>query len=157
MKTLTHNRLNSLADEARASSRLRMNHNLHEELGDPVQRLAIAMEPATFVRPHRHSQTWEVLTALRGRFVVLGFDDQGTVTQRVVLGEDTAVVETPAGDWHAVLSLDSGGVIFEVKQGPYRPFSPDDFAPWVPDAEAQQAALMDWYRHAAVGQSWPQI
>ena len=37
------------------------------------------MEPDTCIRPHRHPRTWELLTALRGRFVVLHFDDSGTV------------------------------------------------------------------------------
>ena len=64
-----------------------MNHNLHQELADPIQRLAIAMEPGTYIRPHRHLQTWELLTSLQGRFVVLNFDDEGTVIARAVLGK----------------------------------------------------------------------
>ncbi|MEY7168409.1 WbuC family cupin fold metalloprotein, partial [Enterobacter hormaechei] len=38
------------------------------------------MEPGTYVRPHRHPHTFELLLPLRGRFVVLNFDDRGTVT-----------------------------------------------------------------------------
>jgi cupin fold WbuC family metalloprotein len=72
--------------------------NLHPELSDPVQRLAIAMEPGTYVRPHRHPHTFELLTALSGRFLVLNFDDNGNVTQRVVLGEDCKVLEMSCGD-----------------------------------------------------------
>ena len=87
---------------------------------------------------------------LRGRFVVLTFDDDGVVTQRAVLGEQTALFEMPAGQWHAVLSLDVGGVIFEVKHGPYRPTEPADFAPWVADDQAP-AALLGWYASARPG------
>ena len=54
------------------------------KLSDPSQRLAIAMEPETYIRPHRYGQSWELLTALRGRFVVLNFDDLGTVADRPV-------------------------------------------------------------------------
>lgn len=79
-----------------------------------MQRLAIAMEPGTYVRPHRHPHTFELLTSLTGRFLVLNFDDLGNLTQRVVLGEDCKVLEMDAGTWHTVLSLDEGGVIFEV-------------------------------------------
>lgn len=104
MKKLDVARLASLADEAAHSPRLRMNHNLHQELADPIQRLAIAMEPGTYIRPHRHLQTWELLTSLQGRFVVLNFDDEGTVIARAVLGEETSVLETPVASWHAVLS-----------------------------------------------------
>ncbi|MDO2167347.1 WbuC family cupin fold metalloprotein, partial [Escherichia coli] len=35
--------------------------------------------PGTYVRPHRHPHTFELLLPLRGRFVVLNFDDRGTV------------------------------------------------------------------------------
>ncbi len=115
------------------------------------------MEPGTYIRPHRHLQTWELLTSLQGRFVVLNFDDEGTVIARAVLGETTSVLETPVASWHAVLSLDPGAVIFEVKHGPYAPFREEDFAPWSPavDDVAGQLALMAWYRHAEVGQRWP--
>ena len=60
-----------------------------------MQRPAIAMEPGTYIRPHRHPQT-ELLTKLRGRFVVLQFNDDGVVTQRTLLGEETKVLEMPA-------------------------------------------------------------
>ncbi len=62
-----------------------------------MQRLAIAMEPGTYVRPHRHPHTFELLTSLTGRFLVLNFDDLGNLTQRVVLGEDCKVLEMDAG------------------------------------------------------------
>lgn len=152
MKQLTDSMLDALSQQARLSPRLRANHNLHEELSDPIQRLAIAMEPDTFVRPHRHPQTWEMLTALRGRFVVLFFDDAGAVVSRTVLGEECCVIELPANTWHAVRSLDRGGVIFEVKHGPYTPLTQADFAPWCKTDEGAEATQMNaWYIRAKVG------
>lgn len=156
MKQITPALLESLGQQAQASLRRRANHNLHDELADPIQRLAIAMQPDTYVRPHRHPQTWELLYPLAGRFLVLQFDEAGIVTDRAVLGEDAALLETPAGGWHAVLSLDSGGVIFEVKHGPYRPIDEADYAPWSPAADTPAAArLNDWYATARVGARWP--
>ena len=149
MKKLTFADLTSLGQQARQSPRLRANANLHRELTDPIQRLAIAMEPDTLILPHRHPHTWEVLTALRGRFTVLVFNDAGRVTERAVLGEDTGVVEIPAGGWHAVLSRDAGGVIFEVKHGPYAPIADADVASWSKGRTA--AELNAWYALAQVG------
>lgn len=149
MKKLTDSMLDALCQQAQQSPRLRANHNLHEELSDPVQRLAIAMEPGTLVLPHRHPQTWEVLLPLRGRFVVLVFDDAGMVLERTVLGKECAVLELPANTWHAVLSLDPGGIIFEVKRGPYVPLSEPDIAPWSSGLGA--AAWNAWYADARVG------
>ncbi|VTR50086.1 Uncharacterised protein [Serratia fonticola] len=120
MKQITAHDLTTMSEQAATLPRLRAHRTLHEELSDPVQRLAIAMEPGTYIRPHRHPQTWELLTPLRGRFVVLQFNDEGVVTQRTLLGEETKVLEMPAFTWHAVLSVDPGGVVFEVKQGPYQ-------------------------------------
>ncbi|WP_397449832.1 WbuC family cupin fold metalloprotein [Pseudomonas sp. NA-150] len=158
MKQITPADLNALAAQAQQSPRLRANRNLHVELADPIQRLAIAMEPGTYVRPHRHPHTWELLYPLSGRFLVLNFDDSGQVIQRTVLGEDCAVLETPAGCWHAVLSLDVGGVIFEVKHGPYMPIAEEDFAPWS-DAEGHSsvATLMAWYATAQIGQRFSDV
>ena len=149
MKKLTADNLTTLSQQALQSPRLRANSNLHQELSDPVQRLAIAMEPDTLVLPHRHPHTWEVLTALRGRFTVLVFDDAGAVTERAELGVDTSVVEIPAGGWHAVLSRDVGAVIFEVKHGPYAPIAEADIAVWGKGRSA--AELNAWYAVAKVG------
>ena len=106
------------------------------------------MEPDTCIRPHRHLQTWELLTALRGRFVVLHFDDSGTVIARAVLGETVQALEHDAGVWHGVLSLDAGGVIFEVKHGPYLPITASDY---FPDVDLDDASLNAWYAKAQVG------
>lgn len=149
MKKLTADNLTSLSQQALQSPRLRANSNLHRELSDPIQRLAIAMEPDTLILPHRHPHTWEVLTALRGRFTVLVFDDAGKVVERAELGVDTSVVEIPAGGWHAVLSRDAGAVIFEVKHGPYAPIAEADVAAWSKGRSA--AELNAWYAVAKAG------
>lgn len=159
MKQITPAMLATLGQQAQASPRRRANLNLHPQLDDPIQRLAIAMEPDTYVRPHRHPHTWEMLHPLAGRFVVLEFDESGTVLSRTLLGAtgSTAarLIEQAAGSWHAVLSLDPGAVIFEVKHGPYQPIATVDFAPWSPAAETPQAAtLMAWYATAHVGERW---
>lgn len=89
-----------------------------------------------------------------GRFVVLNFDDRGTVTHRAILGETCTVLEMAAGTWHAVLSLDTGGIIFEVKHGGYQPVAADDYAHWAPaEGEPGTTELMAWYAQAQVGDS----
>ncbi|SWY83209.1 WbuC family cupin fold metalloprotein [Klebsiella pneumoniae] len=96
----------------------------------------------------------ELLLPLRGRFVVLNFDDRGTVTHRAILGETCTVLEMAAGTWHAVLSLDTGGIIFEVKHGGYQPVAADDYAHWAPaEGEPGTTELMAWYAQAQVGDS----
>lgn len=152
MKTILLSDMQQQSDAAAQSPRLRAHRNFHPELNDPVQRLAIAMEPGTYVRPHRHPHTFELLFALSGRFLVLNFDDNGVVTHRVVLGDECKALEMDAGTWHAVLSLDHGGVIFEVKHGAYQPVAEQDSASWAPaEGEAGTRDLMAWYARAQVG------
>ena len=50
MKQITLSDLKQQSEAAANAPRLRAHRNLHPELSDPVQRLAIAMEPGTYVR-----------------------------------------------------------------------------------------------------------
>ncbi|MDU3157763.1 cupin fold metalloprotein, WbuC family [Hafnia alvei] len=155
MKQITFDDLKQQSAAAASAPRLRAHRNFHPELSDPVQRLAIAMEPGTYIRPHRHPHTFELLLPLRGRFVILNFDEQGVVTRRVVLGEECVALEMDAGTWHSVLSLDNGGVIFEVKHGGYQPVTEQDSAPWAPaEGAAGTQELMAWYSQAQVGDKY---
>ena len=155
MKTLSYDKLCQLSREALASPRLRMNSNFHPQLSDPIQRLAIAMEPGTYIRIHRHPHTWEMLTALRGRFLVLIYDNSGKVTERLWLGAETRLLEIPANTWHSVLSLDEGGVIFEVKRGAYQPVQEQDCLPGTPpEGEEGVKETLEWYAKAEVGETF---
>lgn len=155
MKQITFDDLKQQSSAAASAPRLRAHRNFHPELSDPVQRLAIAMEPGTYIRPHRHPHTFELLLPLSGRFVILNFDEQGVVTRRVVLGEECVALEMDAGTWHSVLSLDHGGVIFEVKHGGYQPVTEQDSAPWAPaEGAAGTQELMVWYSQAQVGDKY---
>jgi cupin fold WbuC family metalloprotein len=159
MKRIDQTLLTTLSTQAAASPRKRAHHNLHPQLDDPVQRLCIAMEPGTYVRPHRHMQpeTWEILLILSGAVALLIFDESGKVQERIELaaGGEVTAVEIPANTWHAVASLKAGTVVFEVKQGPYAPISEVNYAPWSPAEGAQAEALEGWYHRAQVGDSVP--
>ncbi|UGA40554.1 WbuC family cupin fold metalloprotein [Chromobacterium haemolyticum] len=150
MQTLNQQDLAALSAKAACAPRLRANQNFHAQLEDPIQRLAIAMEPDTYVRPHRHDHSWEMLMiALSGAFEVIVFDEAGVVQGRHRLGEDGArVFEMPANTWHSVVSLLPGSVVFEVKHGPYLPLQDQNLAAWSP-AEAPSAYRRCWISCAA--------
>jgi cupin fold WbuC family metalloprotein len=159
MKSLNGLDLAALSDQAAVAPRLRAHYNLHVHLDDPVQRLAIAMQPGTYVRPHRHPGTWEVLCPLAGSFDLIIFDEHGCVQSRQRLGAGGAeVVEMPAGTWHAVISLESGSVVFEVKQGPYLPLTAQDLAAWSPaEGDAAVGSMLEFLAHAAVGERFTAV
>lgn len=139
MKVINEQLLNETAERAKQSPRLRMNYNFHEELDDPINRLINAMETGTYLRPHRHlnPDKDEVFLLLRGKVAVFIFDEKGNITEKLVLDPKAGVygAEIKAGTWHGLLVLESGSVIYEVKQGPFAPLSPENFAPWSPEPE----------------------
>lgn len=134
--------INDLVANAVASPRRRKNLNLHDSLGDPIQRFVNAFEPGTYVRPHRHPDKWELFVLLQGAAAVLTFDDDGRIQERVDLNATggARVVEIPEATWHTLVSLESGTALLEVKRGPYDPSSPVDYAPWSPAEDAPEAA-----------------
>ena len=108
IKTITADHLNLLADKAAQAARLRAHLNVHESLDAPVQRLFIATEPATYMRPHRHSEShkWEFFMVLEGQINLLVFNETGKLIQRTPMSRTTTrAVEIPANTWHAYVCM----------------------------------------------------
>lgn len=120
--------LDSITLQAKESPRLRMNYNLHESLDSRAQRLFNALEPGTMLPAHRHPDTAETYVLLRGKLKVLFYNDKKEVTDEYSLDplEGNYGVHIPKGQWHTLEVLESGTVIFEVKDGPYTPITPDN-------------------------------
>lgn len=142
MKIITREVIDQLSLEASRSDRLRKNLNMHDDYADPCQRLFIAMEPGTYIRPHRHTDPPkpECFMAVRGRMVLLVFEDNGEVREVVPFGVgcETLAIDLPAGEWHSILVLEPQSVFFETKPGPYLAISDKDFAPWAPEEDSAE-------------------
>ena len=125
MKIINEQLLDETQAKALQSPRLRMNYNFHERLDDPINRLLNAMEPGTYLRPHRHLNPAkdEIFLLLRGKVAVFLFDEEGNITV-----------------------LESGSVIYEIKQGPFAPLAPENLAPWSPEAEDTEGVkkYLEW-------------
>ncbi len=136
--------LDDLSATAATKDRLRQNHNFHGDYTDPCQRLLNALEPGTYVRPHRHTAPPkpEGFVALRGRMAAVIFSEAGAIEQAVVFAPQSEVVglDLGAGVWHGILALEPGSIFYETKPGPYLPMSDKDWAPWAPPEAAPEAA-----------------
>ena len=120
--------LDSLTEEAKHSSRLRMNYDLRTSSADTSQRMLNAIEPGTVVPIHRHQKTSETVVVLRGRVVEEYYDDAGMCYERVEIAPCSSVcaLNISAGTWHTLRSIESGTVILEMKDGAYEPIKPED-------------------------------
>ena len=151
--TVTPELLAEVSKTAKSSPRKRTNYNFHQ-LEDLVQRFLNAIEPESYIQPHRHLDPAkeELFFILKGKGAILEFDDEGKITKLLPLDpkKGQLVVEVPKGLWHTVVSLESSSVFLEVKEGPYDPTSDKDFAPWAPqEGEAQVTEYLQYLKDQA--------
>ena len=128
--------LDEATGAAQAHPRLRKNRNFHPADDFPSHRLLNAIEPGSYVAPHRHLDSLkdETMLVLRGRLGLVIFDDAGGIIRTVELtaGGASLGVDIPHGCWHSVLGLESGTVFFEAKAGPYLALQAEERASWAP-------------------------
>ena len=120
--------LNEVTDKAKASPRLRMNYNLHDSPEAKAQRLLNALEPGTVLPIHRHRETAETYIVLRGSLRVIFYNDKKEIIDMFLIDPkiNNYGLLIPKGQWHTIEVLETGTVIFEVKDGPYSPLSQED-------------------------------
>lgn len=140
-----------LSDEARASPRRRRNFNFHPRDDYPSNRLLNAIEPDSYVPPHRHLDPTkdETLFVLRGAVGVLLFDVEGGVLERRVLrvGADALGIDIAHGTIHSLIALESGTVVFEAKAGPFIARTAAELPGFAPDEHSPEAAgYLAWMR-----------
>ena len=139
-----------LAEKAGDSPRGRYHHNFHQ-MEEPCHRLAVALQPSTYVPPHRHlsADKAETLLVLQGRLGLLIFTDTGEVIANRVMqaGGECAGVDLPPGVFHGLVVLEPDSMLFECKAGPYRPVGEGEHAHWAPrEGEPGVAQYHAWMR-----------
>jgi cupin fold WbuC family metalloprotein len=148
MKIFGSDYLNGLSAQALGNPRKRQHRNIHLTYQDPCQRLFNAIEPGSYIRPHRHSTDPrdELLIAVRGSMALVTFNEFGGVNEVLRFGlneqgEDWAIgAEVAASTWHTVIALEPGSVLLEVKAGPFDPDQPKDLAFWAPEEGSKDSS-----------------
>lgn len=128
--------LDFVSAQAKASPRKRKNLNFHAAETDASHRLLNAIEPGSYIPPHRHLDPAkdESILMLRGRMGAIFFDEAGKVVEYGLLtaGGPNVMINVPHASYHTVLALEPGTVFFEAKAGPYLPLTAAERAPWAP-------------------------
>ena len=125
---ITQETLDNLTAQAKSSERLRMALDMRTSSDDQSQRLLNAVEPGTPLPIHRHRTSSETVVIVRGRLIERLYNDAGVRTEEILMevGGRCPVLQIPAGQWHDIVVLESGTVIFEAKDGAYTPFTEED-------------------------------
>lgn len=142
MKLITKELLDSVTMQAKQNPRLRMNYNFHQSMDSSIHRMLNALEPGTYLAPHRHKDPDkdEVYLVLRGSLLSILFDEEGRVVEKVRLDSQIGNygIEIPAGTWHGIVVLEQNTVIYEIKEGPFAPLVPENIASWAPSVDNQR-------------------
>ena len=140
---ITGTLLDTLTVEAAQSQRRRKNRNFHTSDAARAHRLLNAMEPGSYVRPHRHldEEKSETMIALRGSFGLVIFDVDGAIAwfDTIACRGAALGIDIPHGTFHTVVALEPGSVFFEAKAGPYVPLREIESASWAPADGASDA------------------
>ena len=143
--------LNHTSTAASQSPRLRKNHNFHHGNDAPCHRLLNAVEPDSYIPPHRHldPNKAESILVLRGQFGILIFNPDGSVSETWLLepNGDCIGIDLPAGIYHSLVALAPGSLFFEAKAGPYVAISADERAAWAPaEGDANATTYLTWMK-----------
>jgi cupin fold WbuC family metalloprotein len=147
MKIFSAEYLNALSAQAKRNPRKRQHDNIHQSFQEASQRLFNAIEPNSYIRPHRHSvdPRDELLVAVRGLMVLVEFDERGNVIGSFRFGSNrhdnilAVGAEVNAHTWHTVIALEPGCILLEVKAGPFDPNQPKELALWAPEEGSASA------------------
>jgi cupin fold WbuC family metalloprotein len=138
--------LDDLCQQAESSSRRRQYLNIHCSYEENCQRLFNAIQPDSYIPPHRHSIAGkkELLVAIRGSFSLITFDDHGNFIRSYLFGSElytdklcsSVGVEIPPDVWHTVIAKQKNSILLEVKEGPFISDEAKEPALWAPQDDS---------------------
>ncbi len=136
MIKIDKNLLMEIGDNSGKAKRKRAHHTFHKTDSDLLQRMLNAMQPGTYLQPHKHENPdkREVFIALTGKLLVVEFDESGFITDHMILdpAKNEYAAEIAPRTFHTVICLEPNSIAYELKDGPYNPIDDKNFASWAP-------------------------
>jgi cupin fold WbuC family metalloprotein len=127
--------LDFLREAINHSPRKRTRICTHKSVAERLHEMFVIYGQDTFVRPNRHFGKDESVFVLEGRADFVFFDEHGTITQVVRMGDPTTGLayycRVPAGVYHTILIRSERILLFEGTPGPFDP-SDTAYADWAP-------------------------
>ena len=96
----------------------------------------------SYMHPHLHpsSEKIEKMYLVKGSFGLLIFDDDGKVSDTIILEEEgKTFLEVPAFTWHTYVMFSEKTIIYETMEGKYNPDSWKLLASWAPSENSSKA------------------
>ncbi|WP_419785687.1 WbuC family cupin fold metalloprotein [Pseudodesulfovibrio sp.] len=140
---LTLSMVGNLLKASQESPRKRMLQRIHKEDGETVHRMFNALQPGTYVTPHRHlhpAKTETILT-IAGALLFVEFDENGKFLRHTLLQPGTEIfgVDVAPHVYHTYIALKADTLIFEIKTGPYAHDTDKNMPDWAPREGTEEA------------------
>jgi cupin fold WbuC family metalloprotein len=140
---LDNEAVQATAKASHDSTRRRIIQPFHRSEQDTLHRMLNAMQPDSYIRPHRHldppkAEAWIVL---QGAVVFLTFDEDGAIRDCVELRAFGSAfgVDLVPGVFHTLIAVEPDTVVYEVKTGPYSVSTDKAFAAFAPPEGTPEA------------------
>ncbi|MEK6927363.1 MAG: WbuC family cupin fold metalloprotein [Nanoarchaeota archaeon] len=128
---ISNNDLDALVEKSRTAQRGRVAMPLTDKNYKGFQILYNAIQPASYVQPHRH-QAEEVWMPIRGSIALVTFDKQGKLHEKFILSrERTNYHLVNGGIWHSCFALEPDSIFCNISPGPFN-LNQKEFATWAP-------------------------
>jgi cupin fold WbuC family metalloprotein len=145
---LTLSLVGRLLAQSRQSPRKRLLQKLHKSLDAGAHRMFSAMQPGTYIMPHRHLDPAkdETILVMAGSMLFIRFTDDGEIADQVLLqpGTETFGMDIAPHVYHTYVPLKPDTLVFECKTGPYSEAADKEVPAWAPregTPEAEQYLL----------------
>ena len=152
---LTLTMVGELLARSRQSPRRRMLQKLHKTSGAVAHRMFNALQPGTYVMPHRHLDPPkdETVLVMAGSMLFIRFTDEGEIEEQVLLqpGTETFGIDVAPHVYHTYIPLKPDTLVFECKTGPYVHDTDKNVPDWAPREGTPEAEpyLLDLLRTLA--------
>lgn len=147
--------LDTLKAAVKASAKRRARINTHPDGEDALHEMIIAIDPSSYIRPHKHPGKSEAFHIVEGEVDIVVFKDDGEIDQVVPLGAPDSgrsfYYRMSKSFFHTLIIRSEVLIVHEITNGPFRPQGTifADFAPEDSDTQRAEAYQADLVRRVA--------
>jgi cupin fold WbuC family metalloprotein len=123
--TIGSDDIETLRQAVRQTPKRRARINAHPGHDDALHEMIIAIEPASYIRPHRHPGKSEAFHIIEGEVDIVIFSDDGAIERIVPLGEKGGnrafYYRMSEPRFHTLVIRSDLLIVHEITNGPFAP------------------------------------
>jgi cupin fold WbuC family metalloprotein len=153
--TIGNQDIEVLRQAVRRTPKRRVRINAHPGSEDGLHEMIIAIEPGSYIRPHKHPGKSEAFHIIEGQVDIVVFDEQGSIDRIVSLaakgGRHPFYYRMSTAHFHTLIIRSDLLVVHEITNGPFVPTGTiyAAFAPEEGDATKAAAFQTDLVKRVA--------